>query len=157
MDSGEVKYIVNEYGEVLEELGKCKVLKETQLSYLKDTQMVEIPFVKLNPKVIKDLKNITNSLILLDYIDYKTNILCYKNGRVIKKVKDLGKIFSKNEKVGYRKVVELVKDDVIHKYKDDGGTYFLYNPYIAHLGRRINRSVINDFKLSKWRRYSSED
>lgn len=150
------KYIVDESGEIIEELGRSKIIHESQLKYITETSQIKMPFVKFNPKVIKELKNLKNTLILLDYIDYKTNVLVYKNGKVIRKVKDLGKLLSTNEKVGYRKVNELLKDDVICKYREDGRTVFLFNPYIAHIGKRINKIVIEEFKKSKWRAFSDE-
>ena len=57
--------------------------------YLVETEKLDIPFVKFNPLVVKDLENPKNTLILLNYLDFKTNILRYGNGRVIKRKKDV--------------------------------------------------------------------
>lgn len=155
--STKTRYIVNESGEVLEEIKGGRVLTSSQVLYLAETQKLEIPFVKINPLVIKDLKNIANTITLLDYIDFKTNILRYKNGRLIRKIKDVGKIFSGNEKVAYRKANELIKDEVIMKVKEENITYFIFNPYIAYRGKRISRKAVEHFKNSRWRAYVDED
>lgn len=151
------KYIVNEDGEILEEIDGYKLLKGSSLRYLTETTSVKIPFVKFNPKVLEELENIEETVKLLSYIEYKSNVLCYKNGKLIKNMKSLGKIFSKNKDVGYRKVRKLLEEDVIRKYKDESGTSFVFNPYIAHRGKRINKVSVNLFKSSKWKRDFNED
>lgn len=152
------KYLVDDEGNVLRELSdNYKILTNGQVEFISETEEIKYHFVKVNYTVVDYLKDIVSVVKLLKYIEFGTGILKYQNGRRIKKTCDLGKKLSDNKNVGSRKVKALIDDDVIHKCKDIEGNYFVFNPYIAHSGRRMPKSLINEFKVSKWRRYTNED
>ncbi len=149
-----VRYIVDEEGEILREISKNAIVYDKgQLNIATATEKITMDFLKVNPKTINKIDlNLKYVVILLDYVEFRTGILRYKNGRQIRKIKDFSKIFGISEQVVYRVIKDLINRDIIHKRKDEEGHYyFLFNPYIAHKGDRVSRDLVKEFYNTEWR------
>ena len=153
------RYLVNEQGEVLRELdGTDRILTNGQTKYVNGTVEVKFNFCKINVNSIEEIdRNLKSVMLLLKYIEIGTGILKYLNGRTITSAKDLGRKLGFTERAGQKLVKQLIEDDIIHRNINKKGVYFTFNPYIAHIGKRVPKDLADDFKNSKWRKISDED
>lgn len=161
-------YVVDESGTIYDTLDNQysyvklnkgdKVLRKGALEYLQDTTDIKYHFIKINPIAWAEISNkypIINQLIF--YLGYMDNILSYRNGRFIKQ-KDISKICNVSESTAKRQLKGLVEEDVIHKVKDNKNntTYLVINPWVCMRGRRIYKSLYNEFKSSNWQNECEE-
>lgn len=156
----ETRYIVAENGEILEELnGRDRILRSGTVKYLSGTDVIRFNFGKINVDCIKHIKNcdLRYAMDLLEYIELGSGILKFKNGRTISSASKMGKIFNVHTRTAQIIVRRLIKEDIIHRIKDSAGTYFVYNPYIMHIGKRVPKDLIKEFHDSEWRNYTDEN
>lgn len=154
-----IRYLVDQDGEVLNTLNEFdRIVRHGQSEFISETTKINFNFVKINVDALANIENSKYVSKILQFIEFGTGILKYKNGRVIKKNIDLGRKMSDNEKVGYRIVKQLMKEDVIHRHiTSDMGVYFTFNPFIAHSGKRVPKELYNEFYSSKWRSYCDKE
>ena len=156
----ETRYVVAESGEILEELNsRDRILRNGTVKYLSGTEVIRFNFGKINVDCIKHIKNcdLRYAMDLLEYIELGSGILKFKNGRTINSASKMGKIFNVHDRTAQIIVRRLIKEDIIHRIKDNGGTYFVYNPYIMHIGKRVPKDLIKEFYDTDWRNYTDED
>lgn len=145
-------------GQVMGELKEGdRILRARTEDYLDNT--IEInkkePFVKVYLKamfeVSKSIDGTCNQLlnILLPYTSYKTGILTYSNGNKINK-KHILKISGLNEKTVDRCINKLIALKVIGKHKTGREVCYTVNPYIFMRGQRVNKTLHEFFKDSRW-------
>ena len=155
------RYVVNEHGEILqelrdgEELTKLnkgdRVVRSGSIEYLEGTVLIKIPFIKLNYQACDELYEYGNFMFaLFKYVDYSTGVLKFNNGRIIRP-KHLAGILRRKRRSGNSVISELIEKDVIHKHKDENGVYYTMNPYIILKGKRIVKSLYEEFKNTKYR------
>lgn len=147
------RYIVDGHGEILREISKNAIVYDKgQLDVATATEKITMDFLKVNPRQINKVQtNLKYVVTMLSYVEFRTGILKYNNGRRIRKIKDFSKIFNVNEQVVYRIIKDLTNRNIIHRQRDRDGYYFLFNPYIAHKGDRVSKDLIKDFYESEWR------
>lgn len=153
------KYLVNEQGEVLEEYSPSdRILRSGSIQFLRGTEVIRFNFGKLNVDCVKYIENnvLRYALNLMEYVEIGSGILRYKNGRAIKSANKMSKIFGVHERTAQIIVRSLIKEDIIHKCQDGNGRYFMYNPYIFHVGKRLSKDLVVEFRTSKWREFSSD-
>ena len=161
-------YVVDESGTIYDTLDNQysyvklkqgdKVLRKGALEYLQDTTDIKYHFIKINPVAWSEISikyPIINQLVY--YLGYMDNILSYRNGRFIK-LKDIANICKVSESTAKRQLKGLVEDDVIHKVKNvkENTTYLVVNPWVCMRGRRIYRTLYNEFKSSNWQNECEE-
>lgn len=161
-------YVVDESGTIYDTLENQysyvklkqgdKVLRKGALEYLQDTTDIKYHFIKINPVAWSEISikyPIINQLVY--YLGYMDNILSYRNGRFIK-LKDIANICKISESTAKRQLKGLVEDDVIHKVKNvkENTTYLVVNPWVCMRGRRIYRTLYNEFKSSNWQNECEE-
>ena len=78
--------------------------------------------------------------------------ISYDNGRAVK-LKDVSKLCNVSLSTAKRQIKGLVESDVLHKVKDKrrNTTFLVMNPFVAFIGRRIDLSLYEEFKLSEYR------
>lgn len=156
-----MRYVVDEHGEVLETLeddektvkikSGDRVLRSTSIEYLEDTVPIKIKFIKLNPIACEELHEYGRELFLLfKYVNFQTGILRFSNGRRIRP-KHLSGILRRKRRSGSKIVAELIEKDVLHKHKEDNTFYYTMNPYLCLKGKRVTKSLYEDFKDTKYR------
>ena len=154
------RYLVDESGEILEEYSPSdRIIRSGSIEFLRGTEVIRFNFGKLNVDCVKyiDSKVLRYAIDLMEYIEIGSGILRFKNGRTIKSASKMGKIiFNVHTRTAQGIVRNLIKEDIIHKCKDSNGMYFMYNPFIIHVGRRLSKDLVNEFKNSKWRKYTSD-
>lgn len=161
-------YVVDESGTIYDTLDNQysyvklkqgdKVLRKGALEYLQDTTDIKYHFIKINPVAWSEISikyPIINQLVY--YLGYMDNILSYRNGKFIK-LKDIANICKISESTAKRQLKGLVEDDVIHKVKDvkENTTYLVINPWVCMRGRRIYKTLYNEFKSSNWQNECEE-
>ena len=152
-------YVTNEEGEVIDVIDPTdkyvklsegdKVVRKGVIQYLNETVDIKYHFIKINPYVYGDIAQkypLVNCLI--KYIGYMDGKITYSNGRTIK-MKDISKISGFSYSTVKRQIKGLIELDVIHKIKDKS-TYFVFNPYVAYIGRKIYLSLYEEFKFSQY-------
>lgn len=79
-------------------------------------------------------------------------VLVYQNGKQVR-MKDVYNLCNVSQSTAKRQLKGLFEDDIIHKIKDKelNQTYLVMNPYIAFIGRRVCKTLYDDFKSSKWK------
>lgn len=127
-----------------------RVLKRGSIEYLKDTISIKYHFIKVNPIAYSKISvkyPIINCLI--QYVGYMDGILSYRNGKFIR-LKDIPKVCNVSESTAKRQIKGLMKEDVIHKVKDNKQTYLVINPWVVYIGKRVYKSLYDEFRMSKW-------
>lgn len=156
-----MRYVVDEYGEVLETLGNDektvkirsgdRVLRSASIEFLEETVPIKIKFIKLNPIACSELPKYGDELFaLFKYVHFQTGILLFSNGRKVRP-KHLAGILRRKRRSGSKVVAELIEKDVLHKHKDGNTFYYTMNPYLCLKGKRVTKSLYEDFKSTKYR------
>lgn len=161
-------YVVNENGEIVDKIASSdkyvklsegdRVVRKNAIRYLENTVDVKYQFIKINPYVfIPYAKKYSILLSLLYYIGYMDGVLSYVNGKPVR-MKDIPKICNVCESTAKKQIRGLMKDDIIHKVKDNKSkqTYLVMNPYVALIGKKIYLSLYEEFKLSEHRNNCKE-
>lgn len=156
-------YIVNEGGEVIQDLGEnidnavFTRLDENDIVIKKgigigqeETKDINLDFAKFNFKAGMELyKKCPQVLMILPYINYEDNILKYSNGTLVTATN-----FSKH--TGYNKnyisdvFKKLRKNKIVEMTKIDGKYVYAVNPYVVMRGRRMIVSTLDKFKDTDW-------
>jgi len=162
MSKNKELYVVDENGEILDTLESMtsytklaygdKVIRKGAIQYLKESTDIKYHFIKVNPVVYDEIANkypIVNTL--LKYIGYMDGILSYKNGRYVK-LKDIHKLCDVSESTVKRQIKGLTDIDVLHKRRDEilKQNYYVFNPFVAYIGKRIDMELYNEFKCSEY-------
>lgn len=157
MKEDEILYIINQNGEILREIGtdyerisKNTIIIKPNVAY-RDEVKLDYSYVKLNSKIgITIYKKCPQILLILPYLEYKTNFLMFPNGVYINqtnlaKATGLSRVyicelFNKFKKMEILKTVKVNKKNV-----------YMLNPYIAMKGNRIYTDLMDKFKNTKWK------
>lgn len=162
MEKEELLYIINQNGEILREIGtdyerisKNTIIIKPNVAY-RDELKIDYSYVKLNSKVGTIVyKECPQILLLLPYLEYKTNFLMFSNGVYINQTN-----FAKRTGLSRVYVCELFKKfkkmEILKAVKVNGKNVYMLNPYIAMKGNRIYTDLIGNFKDTKWKKLQKE-
>lgn len=159
-ENTELLFIVNDKGEVLQEIGTDyqKTINNTIIIKprvpQKELVKIEYPYVKLNTSLPKGFyKEYPQVLLFLKYIEYNTNLLVFPNGKYVNQTnmaKDLGysrvyisRLFNK-----------FKKEQIIAPIKLDRRIVYIFNPYIAMMGCYVYKEHMAAFENNKWEELS---
>lgn len=156
-----MRYVVTENGEVLETLEDNenyiktqkgdRVVRSSSLEWLEDTIPVKIKFIKLNPATCEELAKYGSELFcLFKYVHFQTGILVFSNGNKVRP-KHLAGILHKKRRSGSRVIAELIEQDILHKHKEGTTYYYTMNPWVCLKGRRVSKSLYEEFMKTKYR------
>ena len=152
-------YLVDENGVITDETegkenfiklsGGDRVLRNATLKYLSDFIELKYHFIKVNPIAFGDCAIKYPILCkLICYVGYSDNILQYKNGRLLD-LKGIIRITKKSEKTVRKEIKGMIQDDILHVIKEKGKKpYYMLNPFIATVGKKIFKNVYDEFKYS---------
>ena len=164
MNNGKVMYLVNEEGEIINEINpkenrivvqsledlenKGKALKK-----LENSKRLKYRFAKLNVLNVEEITQVAPFFIkLIPYISYFDNILRFDNGVKINP-NNIGLVYGKISRAkAYRIVKILVDEDIIHKYGSGKNARLVVNPWICYCGKTIQADVADEFEETKWKR-----
>lgn len=155
-------FIVNDSGEILEEIGTDydRIINNTIIIKPKEPYRqvvkIEYPYVKLNISLPNSFySDFPQVLLLLPYLEYKTNFLMFPNGRYINQTS-----FAKA--TGYSRVYisrlfnKFKKEQIIAPVKLNRRIVYMFNPYIAIMGSYIYTDLMDNFKENKWEKLSKK-
>ena len=156
------KYIINEDGEVIDTLNKGdKILRKSSADYLKDTESPPKgeQFTKLYHKITPMLvdSNLTAAELILFIhfavnIRYQSNVAKYSNGKLITRSNLQGDL-KMSEPTLKRSIYKLIREGLIVEAKTIEGKVFIVNPYVVMVGDKVNKTVFDLFRKSKWARW----
>ena len=161
------KLIINsDTGEVLDELkvgdrilrAKCSQLyKEIEENFTKAPK--EENFTKLYHKIIDALveADLTAAELLMfmhlaTNLRYGSNVAKYSNGRLITR-ESLSRDLKKSIITVKRGIITLIKAGLVVEVKTLEGKVFIVNPYVVMVGDKVNKTVFDLFRKSKWARW----
>ena len=158
---GNSYYIVDEFGEVIDSIDDInkivkleygdRVVRKNSTVYLNDVVDFDIPFIKLNNYLFRKYCRKYSILpMLINYIGYMDNICEFDNGRRIN-VSNLSKLCNVSKDTIYKQLDGMVKDDLIHKFKNGKSINIMINPYLCIKGKKILKSTYDEFKSSALR------
>ena len=164
-DKVRVGAVINEYGEILNEIYEGdKIVRQEQNEY-KKTHIIGFKkkeaFVKVftNPitALFKELptKEFAVTMALMPFISYNDGILRYNNKIVDGKT--ISDILGENYETFKRIITSLIKKDILKRVERPSDTYanktkkcLVVNPYIFLRGQDIEKEIVSLFSGSKW-------
>ena len=154
-----VQYIVNEYGEVIDEVSNDETIVKLRAGdrvYRKDANpkkermtTIKFPFIKLNLSAAWELRKFKLSYLLMEYIEYQTGRLVFNNGVPINR-KNLAKACGVSQVTINRQLPKLIENEIVRVVKNGRDDVFFFNPFIAHIGKQVTNSLYEMFKDSYW-------
>lgn len=157
--NGQYPIIDSETGEIINYLNAGdKIIKGETIEYLQTTVELENNFIKIFTDnmmpVIEQLKDGRNKVdfnalslmfYLIQFISYKSGLLQHPNGKPLTTdfiIND----FSMNRTDIYR-CLKLLKDKQIIAIvlREDRKQYYMFNPFIAIKGKRVDKTSIHTF------------
>lgn len=145
--------IDSESGQVLREIdGGYKVVSVKSIETYKSTSPIEIgTFIKTNSDVLQYLYTKINTkltLFLMSLVNYRDGYIRYKGKKQSRQ--QLIKLAKVNPRTFDREMKILLDEDVIHKINIDKKDYYLMNPYVCMRGKRVDNTLLEEFKTTKW-------
>lgn len=145
-------------GEVLGEIYEGdRILRKRSEEYLKST--VEIlkdePYTKIFSRVMFRLAStltgaeLQMTYFLMQYISYASGILMHSNGKPVTR-HFIARETGMSERTVDRILQGLKEKQVIGKHVNGRDVHYTVNPWIFMRGNRINRTLYEFFKNSRW-------
>ena len=152
-------YIIDETGEIIEELGQAYKVNTGEQEYIKKALVtIKMPFLKLNPKAFVEIdKYVKYVVMLVNCIEFETGVLRFKNSKLIKDRHSFETLFKVKKNMANQIIKYLEDEEIIKRKEGLENDYYVFNPYIAHSGRKVEKSLKDTFEFSKWVRYTDED
>ena len=159
-------FVVDEDGEILDTISDeekyvklstgDRVIRNGTTKYLSDTIDLKYYFVKINSNIF-DMYCKKYSILpsLVCNIGYMTNICEFRNGKKLN-MRNITRLCNVSESTVRRQIKGMLKDDLLHIVKDGRKKYFVMNPFLCMLGKRIDLSLYEEFKSSSLRKYCEE-
>ena len=154
--------IETETGQILTDLKEGdKIIRGNSIEALKDLESAPEgeTFTKLYHKVIPKLAECKLSsvewaifLYLGTNLRYVSNVVKYRNGKTITR-ESLQRDLKLSEITVKRSVIRLIKEGLIIEARTIEGKVFVVNPFVLSVGDRINKTVYDLFRKSKWARW----
>ena len=149
-------YICTKDGEIIDTLSSRenyakledgdRVLRRKSIESFEKSVEIKMRFAKVNFLVFGDIcRKYSIFPYLVQYVGYMSGKLVFRNGKDITR-NNLPKICKVSVATVNRQLSGLISDDIIKPVKQDGKTIYFMNPYIVHLGKKINLSTYEMFK-----------
>lgn len=146
-------------GELITEISEGdKIIRDKSIEYLKGT--IEIlkgePHVKIFVGKLKELHDLIEPQeakmihYMLSYLSYESGILINQNGRFVTR-EQIAKELDMSERQVDRTIEKLKEHEVLKKVLGaKREVSFVLNPWLFVRGTRINRTLYEMFKNSRW-------
>jgi len=157
---GQVRIICDpETGEKIDELNTGdKIVRAKTQEYLKSTVEI-LPNATYIKTYLRPLAMLSESLTgpetymvyyLLQYLSYESGILVHQNGRTLSR-EYITEETGQSERQVDRTIERLKEKEVLKKVVGAGRQVcFLMNPWLFMRGKRINKTLYELFKNSRW-------
>lgn len=155
-------YLIDEDGEIVQEMGNDlarlvgnDILIRSNAPF-KKTRKLDYKFTKINYNAIdKIYKECPLGLLLLPFINYKSNSLRFSNGVYINQTNFAKKIGLTRQTINnsFKKLLEL---KVIDKIRVERRDIYIFNPYIAIKGNEIYEEICEKFDGTEWQKLAEE-
>ena len=169
-----LKIINTETGEIMDEIAPGdRILRKRSIDFLKSKEedkeeLIEINigrgFIKIYEDIIEDVieaglgaSTFLVIMICLKYLSYVSGAIRYPKGGHFLTPSDFVKETGLSRSTVFREIDRLVEEGFLHKGKVEEEYQLFANPYVFMKGRRINRTLFDMFKNSKWHRKHKRD
>lgn len=148
------RYLVDEYGTVISEIGSteyCQIKTQRGNVQWKDAQPVTYRYIKTSDKSFEyciDKYSVFRRLYR--HITYLDNVLVFDNGKPIKTT-NMNLIMPYSIRTIRQQVHDMIEEDILKKVKLGARTYIAVNPWICMRGAKCNNEVYEQFENSKWK------
>jgi hypothetical protein len=154
--------VETETGAVLTEINPGdRIVRSNSAEALKDLESAPEgeTFTKLYHKVVPKLAQCKLSsaewaifLYLGANLRYISNVSKYRNGQLITR-DNVQRDLKLPEITVKRSILQLIREGLIVEAKTIEGKVFVVNPFVLSVGDRINKTVYDLFRKSKWARW----
>ena len=154
-----------ETGEKIDEIREGdSIVRSESKEKLKETVFLneDEPFLKVYTKAMFDvsrsLDGMENQLMnmLMHYISYETGILKFANGIVLTR-QHVIELAGLNYKTVDKHLKRLVDIGVFGKHKTGRNVNYIANPYIFMRGKKVNKTLKELFKNTKWAKNEKQE
>lgn len=157
------RYVVTEDGEIIDQIHQGdKIVRAKSRQAYKDLEAAPEgeTFTKLYHKVVPILNECGLSasefmifVHLACNLRYKSNVAKYGNGRIINR-QNIQSDLQMTERTVKRSMYSLInKHGLVVEAMTMEGKAFIVNPFVVSVGDRINRTIYDLFRKSKWARW----
>lgn len=138
-----------------------RIVRSNSIDALKELQSAPEgeTFTKIYHRVIPKLADTKLSssewaifLYLGSNLRYLSNVAQYRNGRLITR-DDLQRELKLSEITVKRSVIRLIKEGLVIEARTIEGKVFVVNPFVFCVGDKVNKTVYDLFRKSKWARW----
>lgn len=154
-------YIVDDEGVVIRDIDNVdnvyelndgdRILRKNNLEGIDRQVEIKMRFAKVNFVVIGEIcRKYPIFTSMIKYIGYHSGKLMFKNGTTINR-RNLVKACGVSTATINRQLSGLIKDDVIKVVREGRNAVYFVNPYVVHLGKKVNLSLYEMFKNSVYR------
>jgi hypothetical protein len=154
--------INSETGEILTALKDGdRILRATSIASNAEFEVIPVSesFTKLYHKIILTLIECelsASELIVFMHLAvnlrYMSNVAKYHNGKLITRM-NLQQDLQLSEPTVKRSVYGLIKAGLIVEASTTEGKVFIVNPYVVMVGDKVNKTIFDLFRKSKWARW----
>ena len=149
-------YICTKDGEIIDTLSSKesyakldegdRILRKKSIESFEKMVEIRMRFAKVNFIIFGDIcRKYSIFPYLIQYVGYMNGRLVFRNGKDITR-KNLPKICKVSMATVNRQLIGLISDDIIKPVKENGKTVYYMNPYVVHLGKKINLSTYEMFE-----------
>lgn len=160
-DIDKIRYFIDDDGVVVGELREGetvailqtgdRILRKNNIESYDNQVAIKMRFGKVNLRVFgKIAAKYPLFLLMLDYVAYQSGKLMFKNGVTINR-RNLAKACGVSNATVDRQLKGLIEEDVIKSVKDGRDSVFFVNPYVFHIGKKVNYSLYELFKDTAYR------
>ena len=158
----ETYYLVNDDGEVIDkadgnevfaklEIGD-RVLRKNSIEKIEKAIPLDMRFMKINFYPFREIcRKYSIFLSIVEYLQYETGRIVFRNGNMINR-KTLLKLCGVSKNTFDKQMSGLIKDDAIKGVRDGKNIIYFVNPYIIHIGKKVNLSLYDLFKDTQYKR-----
>ena len=154
-------YIVDNNGVIIRNVGNIdnlyeveegdRILRRKNLDEIDKQVEIKMRFAKVNYVVYGDIAyKYPVFLKMLKFIGYRSGKLMYRNGYPVNR-RNLAKVCGVSSATINRQLKGLIDDDVIKVVREGRNAAYFVNPYVVHLGKKVNFSLYDMFKDSVYR------
>jgi hypothetical protein len=162
-----LKLIDTSTGEVIRELQEGdRIVTKKQQDFLNNTMPLneDENFIKLMSKILEDLarEKLTSAewqvvIVCLKHLSYYSGAIKFENNGNFVTPQDIAKESKLSKRSVQYCIEHLVNIKIFHKGKTGEEFQLFANPFIFMKGNKVNKTLYDMFKTSKWNKKNTEE
>lgn len=128
-----------------------RILRKKNLDGIDKQVEIKMRFAKVNFVVFGDIiERYPVFAKMIKYIGYHSGKLMYRNGTTVNR-RNLAKSCGVSTATINRQLKGLIQEDVVKVVREGREAVYFINPYVVHLGKKVNLSLYELFKDTFYR------